>query len=318
MALEMLCGFDKKRAFSNNLEAFSEVLDDCEVLSKNFHHNTELMMPPVNNIPELDEMKKDYLDPRHGPRNYPIEGFHLTAPMGFSTQVPLELNNQESSSLKIHMSHGTTTLGFKFQGGVVLAVDSRATGGMFIGSQEVKKIIEINKFLLGTMAGGAADCVYWERVLSKECRLYELRNRQRISVAAASKILANMAYSYKGYGLSMGVMIAGWDKRGPGLYYVDDDGRRAPGNLFSVGSGSTYALGVLDTGYKWDLTDAEAQELGRRSIFHATHRDAASGGVIRVYHVKEDGWVIISEEDSDTLWEKYQENKIPLNMPPTV
>ena len=36
---------------------------------------------------------------------------------------------------------------------------------MYIGSGKVKKIIEINKHLLGTMAGGAADCQYWERVL---------------------------------------------------------------------------------------------------------------------------------------------------------
>merc|ERR1712083_1244741 len=89
-----------------------------------------------------------------------------------------------------------------------------ATGGMYIGSGSVKKIIEINKFLLGTMAGGAADCTYWERVLSKQCRLYELRNRERISVAAASKLLSNMAYNYKGMGLSMGVMVAGYDKEG--------------------------------------------------------------------------------------------------------
>ena len=47
------------------------------------------------------------------------------------------------------------------------------------------------------------------------------RNRERISVAAASKLLSNNAYNYKGMGLSMGVMIAGYDKRGPGLYYVD-------------------------------------------------------------------------------------------------
>lgn len=33
------------------------------------------------------------------------------------------------------------------------------------------------------------------------------------------------------------------------------------------------------------MPDEEAQELGRRAIFHATHRDAASGGIIRVYHV---------------------------------
>lgn len=36
-----------------------------------------------------------------------------------------------------------------------------------------------------------------------ECRLYELRNRERISVAAASKYLSNLVYSYKGMGLSM-------------------------------------------------------------------------------------------------------------------
>ena len=43
-----------------------------------------------------------------------------------------------------------------------------------------------------------------------------MRNRERISVAAASKLLSNIAYNYKGMGLSMGVMVAGYDKRGAG------------------------------------------------------------------------------------------------------
>jgi len=76
------------------------------------------------------------------------------------------------------------------------------------GSQTVKKCIEITPYLLGTMAGGAADCMYWERHLGRLCRLYELRNKERITTAAASKLLHNIMYSYKGYGLSMGTMIA--------------------------------------------------------------------------------------------------------------
>lgn len=92
-----------------------------------------------------------------------------------------------------------------------------------LASGTVKKVIEINKYLLGTMAGGAgthgvwvidtiradafgasiADCQFWETYLGMECRLYELRNRERISVAAASKYLSNLVYSYKGMGLSM-------------------------------------------------------------------------------------------------------------------
>uniref|UniRef100_A0A7S2ZYC1 Proteasome subunit beta n=3 Tax=Rhodosorus marinus TaxID=101924 RepID=A0A7S2ZYC1_9RHOD len=203
---------------------------------------------------------------------------------------------QEAEVLKF--AHGTTTLAFVFKHGIIAAVDSRASMGVYIGSGTVKKIIEINPFLLGTMAGGAADCSFWERDLGRQCRLFELRNKERISVAAASKLLVNSVSRFRGMGLSMGTMIMGWDKTGPALFYVDNDGTRLKGNLFSVGSGSTFAMGVLDIGYKYDLSVEEACELGRRSIYHATHRDGASGGNINIYHVGEDGWTKISTEDS--------------------
>jgi 20S proteasome subunit beta 5 len=56
----------------------------------------------------------------------------------------------------IKIAHGTTTLAFKFQGGIIVATDSRATAGNWIASQTVKKVIEVNKYLVATMAGGAA------------------------------------------------------------------------------------------------------------------------------------------------------------------
>ncbi|ORY18905.1 proteosome PSMB5/8 protein, partial [Neocallimastix californiae] len=196
---------------------------------------------------------------------------------------------------------GTTTLAFKFKHGVIVCVDSRATSGSYIASQTVKKVIEINPYLLGTMAGGAADCSYWERELGRRCRLYELRNKERISVAAASKLLCNMVYSYKGMGLSMGTMVCGWDKKGPGLYYVDNDGTRLEGDLFSVGSGSTFAYGILDSGFKFDMTPEEAYDLGQRAIYHATFRDAASGGIVSVYHVKQEGWTLVSRTNVKEL-----------------
>jgi 20S proteasome subunit beta 5 len=67
---------------------------------------------------------------------------------------------------------GTTTLAFEFQGGVLVAVDARATQGSFISSGQVRKVIEINDFLLGTMAGGAADCQYWEKYVAMQCRVH--------------------------------------------------------------------------------------------------------------------------------------------------
>ena len=202
-------------------------------------------------------------------------------------------------------NHGTTTLGFIFQGGVIIAVDSRASQGTYISSQTVKKVIEINPYLLGTMAGGAADCQFWQRNLGIQCRLFELRNGKRITVRAASKLLANTMYSYRGMGLSMGTMVAGWDIDGPGLYYVDSDAQRTKGKIFSVGSGSLYAYGVLDEGYRWDLSVEEAIELGRRSIYHATFRDAVSGGTVSVYHVTKDGWKKVRGDDVGDLHFEY-------------
>jgi len=185
---------------------------------------------------------------------------------------------------------GTTTLGFVYKDGIIIAVDSRASMGSFIGSQKVRKVIEINSYLLGTMAGGAADCMFWERRLAMWCKLYELRNRERVPVSAASQYLCNMVSQYRGHGLSMGTMVAGWDKDGPGLFYIDDDGTRLKGSLFSIGSGSTYAYGVLDSNYNYNMTKDQAVQLGIRAIYHATHRDAGSGGVVRVYHVTRDTW----------------------------
>eukprot|EP01054_Gregarina_sp_Poly1_P000593 Gregarina_sp_Poly_1__592@NODE_113_length_13886_cov_267_363051_g100_i0_p8_GENE_NODE_113_length_13886_cov_267_363051_g100_i0NODE_113_length_13886_cov_267_363051_g100_i0_p8_ORF_typecomplete_len277_score30_34Proteasome/PF00227_26/8_1e48_NODE_113_length_13886_cov_267_363051_g100_i057056535 len=215
------------------------------------------------------------------------------------TLAPRDLKNAHEDSKFMKFKKGTTTLAFRFQGGVIVACDSRASQGSFIASQTVRKIIEINDFLLGTMAGGAADCSFWERFLAEQCRIYELRNGERISVSHASNLLANIFYHYRGYGLSCGTMITGYDvkKKSASLYMVDDDGTRIAGDLFSVGSGSTYAYGVLDSHYKWDLTKEEAHDLARRAIVHATHRDGASGGLVRVYWINENGWERLTEGD---------------------
>ncbi|XP_072497797.1 proteasome subunit beta type-8 [Notamacropus eugenii] len=243
-----------------------------------------------------------------GPEHYSfsLRTPELAVPRGL--QPPEFLRSLEADAahqVRIEMAHGTTTLAFKFQHGVIVAVDSRASAGSYIATLHVNKVIEINPYLLGTMSGCAADCQYWERLLAKECRLYRLRNGERISVSAASKLLSNMMCQYRGMGLSMGSMICGWDKKGPGLYYVDENGTRLSGTMFSTGSGNSYAYGVLDSGYRPDLSPEEAYDLGRRAIVHATHRDSYSGGFVNMYHMKEDGWVKVESSDVSNLFHQY-------------
>ena len=183
--------------------------------------------------------------------------------------------------------------------------------GAFISSNNVRKVIEINDFLLGTMAGGAADCMFWEKYVAMQCRVYELRNGEKPSVAMASMMLASIMRQYRGQGLSMGTMFTGSDATGASLYYIDDDATRLRGRLFAVGSGGTFAYGVLDTQYRYDMSLQEAVDLGIRAIASATFKDSASGGVVRIYHVTNRGkWDLIHDAiDVSELHYQFEKSK---------
>ena len=71
-----------------------------------------------------------------------------------------------------------------------------------------------------------------------------------MSVSGASKIFADILRHYRGYGLSVGTMVAGSDQtvshlsawvrefnalKGESLFFVDNEGTRINGELFSVG-----------------------------------------------------------------------------------
>jgi 20S proteasome subunit beta 5 len=93
-------------------------------------------------------------------------------------------------------------------------------------------------------------------------------------------------------------MIMGYDEEGPPrIFYLDNTGKRIEGDMFAVGSGSTFALAILDTEYRQDLSVDEAIALGIKAIRHATFRDAYSGGFINVFLVTNEGWMKVYTED---------------------
>ena len=225
-----------------------------------------------------------------------------TTPTSLSLRGGGDINEMIDPPLTppIEFAHGTTTLSFIFQGGIIAAVDSRASIGNFVGSKTVQKVLPVSRNILGTMAGGAADCSYWIRFLRSEAKMHELLNEGRgISVARASRIISNVLYQNRGLDLSVGTMIMGYHRRdGFNIYYVDNTGVRIPGDCFSVGSGSTFALGILDTEEsRYDMTEEEAVSLGIKAIRHATLRDAGSGGYIGVYLITKEGWRKVFSED---------------------
>ena len=58
--------------------------------------------------------------------------FYFLQPVAQLAQFA-DSSDNVGKGIKIQFDHGTTTLGFMYKNGIILAVDSRATGGNFIG-----------------------------------------------------------------------------------------------------------------------------------------------------------------------------------------
>lgn len=86
--------------------------------------------------------------------------------------------------------HGTTCLSFVFSEGVIVAVDSRASIGKYVGSRTTRKVFPMSRHVVATMAGGAADCTYWIRHCACVSRMFEYRSGAPLSVASIATVLA--------------------------------------------------------------------------------------------------------------------------------
>ncbi|KAI4880326.1 hypothetical protein NFI96_004798 [Prochilodus magdalenae] len=242
-----------------------------------------------------------------------------------SIPSPNPLSVSPSVPLPFPLGHGTTTLGFAFQGGVIAAADSRSSCSGLVACPASQKILPVHSHLVGTTSGTSADCALWKRILARELRLYQLRNRRRLSTGGAAKLLSHMLHPFKGTELCVAATLCGWDGdeavggddrpvdagiatklTGPRVFYVCSDGLRLQGELFSVGSGSPYAYSILDGRVHWGLSVDEAVAVAREAVYRATYRDAYSGNNVDLYHVTAKGWRRRQRED---LKEEYYREK---------
>ncbi|XP_042340153.1 proteasome subunit beta type-11b [Plectropomus leopardus] len=128
-----------------------------------------------------------------------------------SWPTDLPLTSSQSVPLPFPMSHGTTTLAFTFQGGVLAAADTRSSCSGLVACPAAQKILPIHSHLVGTTSGTSADCALWKRILSRELRLYQLRHGRRLSTSGAAKLLSHMLHPFKGTELCVAATLCGWD-----------------------------------------------------------------------------------------------------------
>jgi len=175
---------------------------------------------------------------------------------------------------------GTTTVACKIKDGVVMATDNRATMGYFVANKNAKKLHRIQDYIYMTIAGGVADAIYLIDLLKAETEIYNLRNEKPIGVGQTAKLLQNILYNKKGF-YQVGHLIGGvTESEGPKVYNLGGYGSLLDDDYASVGSGSVFAMGILETEWKEDLSLEEGIDICTRAVRSAIIRDMASGNGI--------------------------------------
>ena len=190
---------------------------------------------------------------------------------------------------KSSFKSGTTIIGILGKDFVLLASDRQGTMGSMASDFNAQKLNKLNDRIALGLAGTLGDAQKLIRIMKGEMKVYELERDKQISVKATATLLSNIMNANRMYPYFAGFIIAGY-KNKPQIYSIDVVGGFGEYVDFtSIGSGSPYAMGVLEKGYKKNLTKKEAIELAIDSIKASRKRDVYTGGNINIFVITKDG-----------------------------
>lgn len=197
---------------------------------------------------------------------------------------------QPSEGQKMEMlKTGTTTIGIVIKDGVILATESQATAGFYVATKKAQKLFKINDLVGMTIAGGVADAQYLVGQAQAISRLLKIQKGRIPDVGYVANIVRNMLFNGRSFFYSWNI-IGGIDKNGVGkVFPIDFLGYMADQEDFcSLGSGSNFALGVLEGNWRPEMTKEDGIELATQALNAARARDAGSGYKSQIVAIMKD------------------------------
>jgi proteasome beta subunit len=187
---------------------------------------------------------------------------------------------------------GATAIGVVCKDGIVLAAEKRVSypGSTMVLSKLGKKVFKITDHIGAACAGFIADMDSLIRTIEAHSRLYKLESRKPMSVRAAAKLMSNILFGRRFAPLLTETLVAGVDPSGdPDLFVLDPAGSVLDDKFACAGTGASIAIGVLESGYKEDLSVEEGKKLVLSAMKSAIARDAASGDGCYLLAITRDG-----------------------------
>ncbi|CUS13717.1 unnamed protein product [Tuber aestivum] len=178
-------------------------------------------------------------------------------------------------------STGTTIVGCIFDGGVVIAADTRATSGPIVADKNCEKLHFISPQIWCAGAGTAADTEFTTALISSQLELHGLSTGRKPRVVTCMTLLKQHLFRYQGH-IGAYLVVAGVDPTGTHLFTVHAHGSTDKLPYVTMGSGSLAAMAVFETKWGKHLTKEKAVDLCSEAILAGIFNDLGSGSNVDV------------------------------------
>ncbi|MHB8245359.1 MAG: proteasome subunit beta [Acidimicrobiales bacterium] len=180
--------------------------------------------------------------------------------------------------------HGTTIVALRFDDGIVMAGDRRATEGHSIAHRGIEKVFPADRHSAVAIAGAAGPAVEMVRLFQTQLEHYEKVEGAILSLEGKANQLAQMVrvnLPLAMEGLAVIPLFAGYDlRRRCGRIFSFDlaGGRYEEIEYHATGSGGRDAKTTMKLGYGSAMAEPEAVELAVKALYEAADEDSATGG----------------------------------------
>ena len=234
---------------------------------------------------------------------------------------PLKLQNPVDN-----LAHGTTCVAIRFEDGVILAGDRRATSGHHISHRTLDKVFQSDTYSGVAISGAAGPAIEMVKLFQLQLEHYEKVEGKQLSLEGKANQLSTMIRQNLPAAMQGMVVIplfAGFDTRekiGRIFQYDVTGGRYEEKSFATTGSGSLHATTVIKLGFQSELSLSDATELAANAIFEASEEDSATGGpdLIRdvfptISSITQDGFSSVPHSDVSAIFNRIIENRISRN-----
>ena len=202
------------------------------------------------------------------------------------------------------VKRGTTTVGLKYDKGVVLIVDKRITSRL-IEPGSIEKIFEIDDHIGCATSGLVADARALIDRARIDAQINEITYDEKIQVKTLVKRICDFKQTYTQYGgvrpFGTALLIAGVDESGPRLFSTDPSGALMEYKASSEGSGRAGAMSFFESNYKDNLPREEAINMAIKALYKGTegklNAEATEIGVVD----KEIKFKILPQDETKNL-----------------